>query len=308
MNTFDQLSRYVAKDDPSGFIRWALPRLADRLRFARWLDAQNAPRPGDAERRCDTLAELVDAEGTSPPWCLVLEFFTRADPDATDRTLEYAGRYRRDLRHGPQNRDRYQFAAVLVFLTGSAPDAVEMTLPGQDDVSLCFRPRPLAVAEQDAVATLAAIGENRYGRCVLPWVPLMRGGDRPEVIAAWKEQAERIEERARRQDYGAVALAFAGLTGFDAVWRKALEGWDVEESHVFNEWMAKREARIRRKDILQVVELRFPGSVSSELTAAVERQNDLNELSRWHSVAVTAADLAGVKAVFLGESTTTSAT
>jgi len=24
MNTFDQLSRYVTKDDPSGFIRWAV--------------------------------------------------------------------------------------------------------------------------------------------------------------------------------------------------------------------------------------------------------------------------------------------
>jgi hypothetical protein len=88
-------------------------------------------------------------------------------------------------------------------------------------------------------------------------------------------------------------------------WRKVLEGWDVEESRVINEWVAKAAAkaaaRTRRKDILQVVELCFPESVSGQLTAAVERQTDLNEPLRWHSVAATAADMAGVKAVFLAE-------
>ena len=76
MNTFDQFSRHLAKEQPEEFIRWVFPRLFAGLRFARWHDAQNAPRPGETERRCDTIAELIDAEGTSPPWCLVIEFFS----------------------------------------------------------------------------------------------------------------------------------------------------------------------------------------------------------------------------------------
>ncbi len=269
---------------------------------------RNAPRPGDTERRCDTIAELLDAAGTSPPWCLVVEFFTRPDPDATDRTLEYVGRYRRELRHGPQDRDRYQFAVALIFLTGSAPVGLDMTLPGQDDVALCFRPRASALADQDAIATLTAIAENRCGLCILPWIPLMRGGDRPEVIALWKEQAERVKDRARRLDYGAIAAAFAELTGCDAVWRKELEGWQVEESRVVNEWITKAEAKAEvkatRRNFMAVVENRFPGGVSTELTAAVEQQSDLKELSRWVVVAATAADLGQVKSALLGETAT----
>jgi len=89
MNTFDQLSRYLVKDDPSEFLRWAIPiaRAEPEVRAAgRTLRVRLclATRIGAA----DTIAELVDADGTGPPWCLVVEFFTRPDPDATDRTLE----------------------------------------------------------------------------------------------------------------------------------------------------------------------------------------------------------------------------
>ena len=179
-----------------------------------------------------------------------------------------------------------------------------MTLPGQDDVSLQFRPRPLALAEQDAIATLAAIGENRCGLSILPWMALMRGGDRPEVVAAWKEQAQRVADRARRLDYGAIAVAFAELVGCDAVWRKELEGWNVEESRWVNEWVAKGEAqgaaKARQEDFLRIVRLRFPEKVSPEIVAAVERQKDLKELSRWVDAAAMASDVAQLQTAVLG--------
>ncbi len=46
MNTFDQFSRYLAKDEPAEFVHWILPRLFTGLRFARWQDAQKCAAAG----------------------------------------------------------------------------------------------------------------------------------------------------------------------------------------------------------------------------------------------------------------------
>jgi len=86
------------------------------------------------------------------------------------------------------------------------------------------------LAAEDAIATLKAIEDNRQGRCILPWIPLMRSGGRPEVITAWKEQAERITNRRDDWITAPSLSSSAELTGCDTVWRKELEGWNVEES------------------------------------------------------------------------------
>src|ERR1700733_6515088 len=117
--TFDQIARYLVKDEPTEFLAWVFPRLEARLRFSRWLDAQSAPRPGEPDRRCDTIAEVVHREGLSHPRAVVIELFTQADADALDRTGEYLWRFRREVRHGPHGRDKYPFVAAMIFLAGT---------------------------------------------------------------------------------------------------------------------------------------------------------------------------------------------
>jgi hypothetical protein len=92
MNEYDPAARYAAKLDPPAFLSWLLAGLDPDLQFARWLDTQTIPFPGEPDRRCDTVAELVSASGTQPPWALVSEFQSRPDPDIGYRLLEYQGR------------------------------------------------------------------------------------------------------------------------------------------------------------------------------------------------------------------------
>ncbi|MGL4552111.1 MAG: hypothetical protein ACRC33_13100, partial [Gemmataceae bacterium] len=160
MNDFDIAARRAVRDDAAGHARWLFPNLPVGLRFGRVLQSQSAPRPGEPDRRCDTILELVHGGGLGEPWAAVVELFTEPDADALDRLLEYAGRFRRELRHGPHGRDRYRLAGALVFLTGGpARDEIDDELPGGDS-TLSFRPRVLRLASEGAVATMDKIGQN----------------------------------------------------------------------------------------------------------------------------------------------------
>jgi len=114
MNVYDQAARFAVKLDADGFLRWLLSGMDADMRFRGWLDTQTVPMPGDPDRRCDTVAELAHGGGQAPPWAVVLEAQTRPDSDLPDRLLEYLARLRRELRHGPHGRDRYQLGAAEV--------------------------------------------------------------------------------------------------------------------------------------------------------------------------------------------------
>ncbi len=142
MNDFDQASRFQLKSYPDAHLDWLFPRAAKVMRWSRWLDAQSAPRPGEPDRRCDTIAELVHREGLSAPRVLVIELFTQADSEALDRTGEYLWRFRRELRHGPHAQDKYPFLAALLFLTGRCAEReVVADLPDEADVVNTLKPR-----------------------------------------------------------------------------------------------------------------------------------------------------------------------
>jgi hypothetical protein len=315
MITFDAVSRHAVKLDPPGFLAWLLPNLEPNWRFRRWLDPQSAPRPGEPDRRCDTIAELDDREQLNPPWAFVIELFTRPDPDALDRLLEYVGRFRRELRHGPKNQDRYSFGGGLVFLTGSrGATSHNWILPGHPDVCLAFGARSLAVTDENAVATLDAIRENRLGRCVLPWVPLMTGGDQAEVVTSWKELAKLEPNRAHRADYAVLAGIFASAAGCGSLWKKSLEGWGMEVSTIWDDMIeeaaeqraeqkaekkaeqlaekkTERAAEILREDVLAALTARFPGELPASLTDRLRNESRLDVLSRCVGLAWTAPSL-----------------
>jgi hypothetical protein len=66
MNDFDRAARCAVKECPIATLGWLFPHLQPSVRYRGWLDAQSAPRPGEPDRRCDTIAELADDEGLAP--------------------------------------------------------------------------------------------------------------------------------------------------------------------------------------------------------------------------------------------------
>jgi hypothetical protein len=287
MNVYDQAARFAAKLDPGGFLRWLLAGFDPDLTFTRWLETQTIPFPGEPDRRCDTVAELVPASGLAPPWAAIIEFQTRPDTEMPYRLLEYLGRLGRELRHGPHGRDRYQLAAAVVNLTGTGVVvSVEMVLPGEAGPELRFRPRARNLREVSAAETLAGIASGAIARCLLPWVPLMDGGDTTESLAEWKRLAAPETNRRLRAEYGGLALQFAELAGCRVEWDKLLEDWNMEESQVVAEWMAKGLAKGRREDLLRILSLRFPGPLPSEMIAVIQSESDAGRLSHWLDEAV----------------------
>jgi hypothetical protein len=84
--------------------------------------------------------------------------------------------------------------------------------------------------DEDAAAPLAGIAASHLARCLLPFIPLMRGGAEPSMIAEWKTLAQAVPDARRRSDYGGLALVFAALTDCRPLWKRELEGWNVEQS------------------------------------------------------------------------------
>ena len=131
INVYDQAARYAVKLDPGGFCRWLLPGLDPAIGFREWLDTRTLPFPGQPDRTCDTVAALARAGEPSAPWALVIESQAEPDPDMLDRLLEYLARFRREMRQGPERRDKYEVVAAVLNLTGPAQlNLLEMTLPG----------------------------------------------------------------------------------------------------------------------------------------------------------------------------------
>lgn len=283
MNDFDRGARYAVKMEPEGTIRWLFPRLAESFHFHRWLDSQSAPRPGEPDRRCDTIAELVDEEGLNPPWAGVVELFSEPDSEALDRAVEYLSRFRRELRQGPHGRDKYPFAVGLVFLTGAARQRrLDMNLPGMPEVGLWFGPRVLDLSEEDALAHLESIEQNGLPRGLLVWVPLMTGGQSAEVVRRWRLLAETDERGLTLAD---LALNFARLAGCWDVWKEGLEGIMLKSSPYIDEVRAE----MLQKAVLSVLEARFPGQVPAVVAERVKTEIDLARLEEWLQRASTAS-------------------
>ena len=181
MNVYDQAARFAAKADPAGFLRWLVPGLPPGLEFRGWLDARTLPFPGEPDRTCDTVAELVDPSEPGARWALATEFQAEPDPEILDRLLEYLARLRRELRHGPGRRGRFRVAAGLVHLTGPpVAEALEMTLPGGS------RRRPPADDRLE--------GPPRRGRRRDP------GRDRRRPGLALAPPLDSLDERGRKAD------------------------------------------------------------------------------------------------------------
>lgn len=316
MTPFDQAARYAARQlDAVGFLRWLLPQAFPSWHWDSWLDTQTLAFPGEVERRPDTVAVLDRQARDAPPVAVVIEFQSRPQADMLERLADYVLRIRRDL---PLQRNplvRYDVVGVVLNLTGSPQrDAWQMFPADLGGVGLEFRALVRTLARESASVLLQQIDQGVISRGVLPWVPLLEGGNSSASVEAWKRLAEQEPEGRRRSDYGGLALVFAELAGCAEAWRTGLEDWNVEGSQIVQEWQAKAraegeasgraegeargraegEARGRtealRAKLLQVIRLHLKTEPPADMTAMVQTQIDPETLSQWFDQALVAGN------------------
>ena len=274
------------------FLRWLLGRDAP-LAFQGWLDTRTLPFPGEPDRTCDTVAELLDSTHGGRLWALVVEFQSEPEAAILDRLLEYMIRLRREVRHGSDRRVQYETAGALLNLTGPPQaDVRDMVLPCTAEVRLRFRPLIRTLRDDDAAATLRHIDAGSVGRCILPWIPLMHGGGDLGTMQVWKRLAELEKNSQLRSVFGSLALVFAELADHKIEWKQSLKGWNMRESTVVNEWIAEGQ----RETLLRFLHARFKVPVPEDVTAAIEVAADAQELNRWVDLAATADSLDAFRA------------
>jgi hypothetical protein len=295
-NVWDQAARYAAKLDAPGYFRWLLHEAVEKLTFTRWLETQTIPFPGEPDRRCDTVAELHPEDGLGPPWAVIVEFQTEPDPDMADRLLEYTGRLRREIRHGPHGRDRYHVAGLLVNLTGVGPERdLDMVLPGPAKWGTWSRVGGHDLVSLDAATTLTRIAADEVTAALLPWIPLFGGAGEAAVLAEWVRLAQAVPNPRRRQDYGRLARFFAELVTWEQAWEKTLENWTMKESKYLKQLLDQDRAEGRMEGqknwLLRVLRSKTADPLPADLVAAIEAQGNADELSRWFDLALAAPSL-----------------
>jgi len=290
MGAFDQAARFAAQADPDAFVRKVLGPTGFALPFREWLDTRTIPLPGGPDRSADQVAALDDPAG--PGALLILEFQSRHDPDKLDVTLEEAGILRGHARYGEDRKGKYKVLTALVYLQGRCPDTVlDMTLPG----GYGTRHAPLVwnVEEDTAAAALEAVAGGQAPWGLLFWVPLMAGGKQDTVISRWKEVvAQVVPDRRTRGNLAGIALVFAELASRRVEWHRGLEGFEMTESQVVNEWISQGEAKgqltERRHNLLKLLNKRFPGAVPDDVTRLINEQESLGVLGDWFDAAAGA--------------------
>jgi hypothetical protein len=286
MGAFDVTSRRAAKRVPIGFSGWTMSVLDPGYSFTGFLDARTAPPPTEPELTCDTLAEFRHPDRPAEPWIFLWEFFTEPSGDDLEKLLEYLIRFRRECRPVFDPRLKYNVGGVLIHLTGPPQaDELKLIVPGSRDHGLWFRAIQWSLRELVAVETLSGIARGELSWCVLPWIPLMRGGGEPGTIEEWKRLADVAVDVSVRLDLAADALVFSDLTDIRPEWSKALEGWNVRESQQVLEWKAEGkaegQAETARDYLLFVLQARYRTPPPADVVARVNSMKNLAELKHW---------------------------
>jgi hypothetical protein len=178
------------------------------------------------------------------------------------------------LRPDDERGSRYHVGAAVVILTGKGSAGAELRWPGTGLVT------HLGVVERNlehesAVGLLGEIESGTRSRCLLPWVALMAGADSPEFIDRWKAAADTEPDACRRGAFARIAKVFAERVGRKAIWYEKLEGWNVEESPVVNEWIAEAEG----STLLRLAAKRF-GPAPAEVENVILRLKDRKHVER----------------------------
>ncbi len=300
-NVYDKASRFAAKLDPPGFLAWLLSLPPEAFVFRGWLDTRGVSFPTDTDRTGDTVARLDDPAAHGTPWAVAVEFQAEPDPLMFGRFLAYLSALWLGVKPDEERGSRFHVGAAVVNLASTGLASRRMEWPGTGlTTHLGVIERNLEIEPADEL--LGGIESGARSRCLLPWVPLMAGADVPSLAERWKQLAEAEPDRRRRAEYGGLALVFADKAGRKAIWAKALEGWNVTESSVVNEWIAQGEAKGEAKGraegraegrvtaLLEILADKF-GAVPSDLEAAIRGTTAEDRLRAWAAAAAKAPTL-----------------
>jgi hypothetical protein len=292
MGVFDQAARFAAKSHPEVVPGLRLISSGLRLRFREWIDTRSLPLPGGPDRTADLVAALDDQARPDKPWLVVLEFQAQTDADKLDVTFEESGILRNRVRHGPTNSGRYNVVVMIVYLRGRCPvDVLDMTTP--DGMGTRHAPLVWNVEGDDAAGTVEAVANGVLSPGMLFWVPLMTGANQDSLVDRWNEvSSATIPDRSKRGDLASVAMVFAELAGRVPEWRRGLEGFEMTESMIVNEWIRQGEVRgllsANRQTLLRILERKFAGVIPSEVARVINQQESLELLVLWIDEAISA--------------------
>jgi hypothetical protein len=290
MSDFDKACRYAARMDAPGFLAWLLGPNSG-LTFRRWLDTRTTPGAEHADRTGDLVADMA-VNGVGPFWAVPVEFQTTPDPEMFGRGLEMLGRvWRENFVYGTP-KDRYLVGLAVVNLTGRG-DASRDMRAGRLATNL--QAAELNLADEDAAVSVAAVKRGELARVVLCWVPLMRGGDDPALVAQWKAAAAGEPEGRRRANFGQLTITLSAAAGRKDVWQEGLEGWEMETSSYLDEIRAEVRAKSQAETLLRGLKLRFPEQVGPEVEERLRATTDEALLARLTDLAFTAPSLDDVR-------------
>ena len=269
MGVYDQAARFAAQAAPEVVLARLLADQGVDWAFREWLDTRTIPLPRGPDRTADMVAAVSDSAAADRPWLVVMEFQAQADPDKLDTTLEEVAVLRPRVRFGEGRGSKYRVIAGMVYLRDCVQDDIlDMTLPSGAGT----RHAPLVwnVWKDDAVETLdaVALGEVPWG--VLFWLPLMAGAGDEGVIRHWREVVTAtVKSRVTRGNLVAIALIFAELAGRVPEWRRCLEGFEMTESAIVNEWIRhgldEGTLKESRRKLCNALEIRFPRKTPEEV-------------------------------------------
>ena len=171
------------------------------------------------------------------PWAVAVEFQAEPDAQMFGRLLGYLGELWRSKKPDREAGSRFHLGAVVVNLTGRGDASRDMQWE-EAKLGLRLKVQERNLERESADELLTAIEAGSRPRTLLPWVSLMAGGDESVIIERWKRVAEAEPDMRQRADYGALALALSEAASRRAIWAKALDGWNVYQSTLFEEWLA----------------------------------------------------------------------
>jgi len=288
MGVYGQAARWASNADPSCVPLRLLRGEGRPFDFVEMLDTRSLPMPGGPDRTADHVAALADPASPAVPWLLVLELQSEHDETKLDTTLLEVATLRATARHGPERQGRYLAIAGLVYLVGGCPASLlDMTLPsgaGTRHETLVW-----AVALDDAAATVEAVAAGELSWGMLFWVPLMAGAGDATLIERWGEVLALVVPERRRGEVLTIALTFAELSRRVPEWRRGMTDIELTESEVVNDWLRRGNERgtlrERRRMLLDLLDMRFPGQLDPEYRRMVEEQESLPMLQSWFRAA-----------------------
>ena len=237
-NAFDKASRFLAKLGGADFVSWLLDEPPGALAFRGWLDTRNIPLPANPDRTSDTIARVDNLRTHGTPWAVAIEFQIEPDPVMFSRLLAYIAAVSESYKPDTERGSRFKIGAAVVNLTGNGNASQVMEWP-EAGLTTILGVRERNLEHERADELLGTIESGQWSRCLLPWIPLMLGGDDPKVAERWKRAAELEPDRRRRSELAWPTLVFAEAAKRHAFWKEQLKEWNVRESTVANELIAQ---------------------------------------------------------------------